>query len=516
MKYGERAEGNADSRLFMICIDAMSLDFARAHLDQLPTLRALLADGAFADLGSPAEFASASVWPTFACGADPGVHGNYYPFQWDAATMRYRRTSARRWLDEFSFEPFWYRLSRNGVPSIAFDAGIALDHTKAPCREITNWSYQSSGMATASDPALLGEIRRRFGHRPIGKEVPVPKTLNQSRQIRDSLIDAMRRKTDAILWLMERDAWRFFLTGFYEVHRAGHNLLVVDGDFGSQADPDALLEVYKAQDHELGRILARLRDGRTTSVLFSLHGMAPNRVQDHVLDEILARLNKAYLVEIGAKAPPKKAPNLISRLRARVPYGFQYSLAQMMGEHVQDWVVNRSMTAGFDWKRTPSFRLASGGECYIRLNIKGRERNGYFDRSGEEISRYKIWLKERLSEIRIVGDETPLVGEVIDVDDLFPGSRKDYLPDLIVTCAADAPVHAIKSNAIGEISAELETGRGGNHTGDAFVVAIGPGAAHPAFRRMRDIKDIGGFAEALFRAPTAESLESARRPAACA
>jgi predicted AlkP superfamily phosphohydrolase/phosphomutase len=486
---------NGGARVFAICIDSMSLDFARPHLGRLPALRSLLADGALKQLTSPADRLTASVWASFATGDRPGAHGHYYPFQWDPEAMAFSRVSSPLWRARLPVEPFWYGLARRGVKAIAFDPGTPNDASGAPHTEIINWSYQSSGAASANDPALLAEIRRRFGRRPIGKEVPVPKTLAQSRRIRDDLIRAIDAKADAALWLMEREEWRFFLMGFFEIHRAGHNLLVVDGDFGSEADPDALLAVYEAQDRALGRILERAADANTTVIFFSLHGMEPNRAQEHFLVPILDRLADAWVLQRGGAPAAPKSANLMTRLRAAVPARIQYSLAYMLGEHVQDWVVNRGLVGGVDWSRTPVIRYASGGEGYLRLNIKGREREGCLDRN--EVPEFAGWLKERLFEIKLPESGAPLVRAVYDARGLYPGERADYLPDLIVDYAPDEPARAIESPAIGRLEAHLDTGRGGNHCGDAFMIVAGPGRTHAAVADVKDIHDMRTFIETL-------------------
>ncbi len=508
---GEAGVNDAGNRVVAICIDAMSLDYARPHLQRLPALKSLIESGAIRSLSSPADRLTASAWATFATGDAPGAHGHYYPFQWDAEAMRFARTTSARWRARLGFAPFWHDLARRGVKTIAFDAGTAYDAGDSPHTEIINWCYQSSGAASATTPALLSELRRRFGHRPIGKEVPVPKTLEHSRRLRDDLIESIRRKGEATLWLMDREAWRFFLVGFYEVHRAGHNLLVVEGDYGSQAEPGDLLEVYEAQDRALGAILAKARDENTTIVLFSLHSMVPNWSQEQFTDEIVARLNDAWAVHIGGAPRRLRKPNLMSRLRGAIPARVQYSLAYILGEHVQDWVVNRGIVGGLDWSCTPAFRFASGGEGYLRLNIKGREREGCLERS--EVAGYAAWLKERLLEIRVAGTDEPLIRDVIDARALYPGEREDYLPDLILAYAPREPVSEIESPAIGRLSAKLETGRGGNHSGDAFMIVAGPGQAAPTLADTRDIRDIRTFIETLLLQETGVPAERTAAPA---
>jgi len=286
----------SEPRLLMLGLDAVSLPFILDNRRNLPTLALLLDGGMLRELGSSARNLSASVWPTFLSGKQPGEHGQYFPFQWSAEHRKYLRVADPRWSEEFDCEPFWHRVAHSGLPTIAFDVAHALHDERAPCLQITNWSYQSSGDAQASHREVLKDIQRRFGRRPIGPEVPVAKTARQCEAIRDQLIRAVRAKADATLYLMQRP-WSLFVTGWYEAHRAGHNLWPVEGDFASEASPDAMLKVYAETDRQLGRVLTALQsEDRDTSLLvFALHGMEPNRAQDHFLQEILSRLNSLYL-----------------------------------------------------------------------------------------------------------------------------------------------------------------------------------------------------------------------------
>ena len=486
--------GPVDRRLLMLGLDAVSLPFIEENRGKLPTFAALHKEGMLRALESPAVHLSASVWPTFSSGRQPGEHGQYFPFQWAAKNSRYRRIADPHWSHEFDVEPFWHRIARADVPTIAFDIAHTLHDERAPCLQITNWSYQSSGAAKASDPEVLKDLRRRFGRRPIGPEVPVPKSKRQCDAIRNSLVAAVRAKAGAMLHLMQRP-WRLFVTGWYEAHRAGHNLWPVEGDFASDAAPDAMLAVYEEVDRQLGRLLAALEGTGTSSLLFSLHGMEPNRAQDHFLAEILRRLNDLYL---GCHAHASKKPralNATAFLRRALPPTLQYRAASLLGEIVQDWVVNRSLTGGRDWSATPSFPMLSGGEGCIRLNLKGRETPGFFEPGSAELHDYVAWLQARLAAIEVAGTGEKLIRRIVTTDEVFPGERRAFLPDLILDWAPEAPVDRITSPDIGEIHVSLATGRGGNHNAAAFMIAKGERAFLDAAEAVRDIADLGGVAE---------------------
>jgi len=483
------------AKLFMLGLDSASLPFIGANADRLPFLAALVADGTLAELRSPATYLSASVWPTFYSGRQPGGHGQYFPFQWCGADRTFRRIDHARWSEALYVEPFWHRLARSGAATIAFDVAHVLHDERAPGLQISNWSYQSSGAAKASDSRVLKDIRRRFGHRPIGPEVPVPKTRRECLVIRDRLIAAVRAKGDATLYLMERP-WDLFVTGWYEVHRAGHNLWPVEGAFASDAPLDAMLSVYEEADRQLARVWAALeRMGKTNLLVFTLHGMEPNRAQDHFFAEILSRLNAVYTGGKRHWAARPSAPNLMAFLRGAIPPGLQYRAAALLGERVQDWVVTRASIGGRNWRETPSFAVTSGGEGLLRLNIAGRETPGLFQPGSAELGAYVEWLCARLMDIRVAKTGERLVKAVHKVDDLFAGPRRDFLPDLILEWAPEAPVTRIASPDIGEIEVSLATGRGGNHNDAAFVVARGEQALRDSVSSAASIADLAGLAE---------------------
>ncbi len=183
----------------MIELDSVSWPFVRANLGSLPNFRRLLKEGALVETDGPAEITSASVWPTFASGKQLGHHGHYFPFQWHAEKMSFFRTNKKIWANSIDYEPFWYDLARNGIKCVILDATQVMEHSNSPCLEIINWSAQSCGQAFASDPLVLKELRRRFGHRPIGKEVPVPKTRHMAEAVRNRSIRAIEKKADAII-----------------------------------------------------------------------------------------------------------------------------------------------------------------------------------------------------------------------------------------------------------------------------------------------------------------------------
>ena len=77
----------------------------------------------------------------------------------------------------------------------------------------------------------------------------------------------------------------------------------------------------------------------------------------------------------------------------------------MLGEDVQDWVVNREYLGALKWKKTPSIPIPSGGEGFIRLNLKGREKHGCLSQEGDEAESYASRLTEKLLDVRNASPE---------------------------------------------------------------------------------------------------------------
>src|SRR4029079_1739963 len=118
-------------------------------------------------------------------------------------------------------------------------------------------------------------------------EIAVKKSRRALSKLRDHLITSIKAKTEAKLWLMREFDWNCFVTGIFEGHRATHNLWPIWEDFSSDPPEGAMLDVYRAIDFHIGRVLAALDLSETTFILFSMHGMMAAYAQDHFLPDVM-------------------------------------------------------------------------------------------------------------------------------------------------------------------------------------------------------------------------------------
>ena len=177
-------------------------------------------------------------------------------------------------------------------------------------------------------------------------------------------------------------------------------------------------------------------------------------------------------------------------LRQTVPASVQLKIREMVGQTVQDWLVDREWRGGKSWSNTPGFPVPGGGDVgFIRLNVQGRERDGIL-RADDGVENYLDFLCTKLEALRVTRTSEPLIDEIVLSRDAFPGSYNYLLPDVFVTWHPEVPATEISSPDLGTIRATLKTGRGGSHTGESFAVIAGAGSPSglPSLSHICDYK----------------------------
>lgn len=481
-------------RLALVGLDAADLDFIRAASSALPTLHRLVTGGGVGSLRSPAAVLPGAVWPTFYTGLGPGEHGIYHHLQWDADAMRLRRVSA----DWLGCEPFWYDLGRRGTRVVAVDVPMRFAPRLPGGVEVVNWgSHDQLGRLACNPPEFARDVRRRFGTHPMGFEIPVDKSGAELAGIRDALVAGARRKGELIRWLAADTAWDLLIAVFGETHRGGH-LLWPDGPGAAAVPPGALLAVYRAVDAALGEVLATAAAAGAVVLVFALHGMGANASQEHFVPRLMDLVNARFAGDgRPAPAPSPAQPGLVRRLREGVPGWLQHRVAERVPVAVRDAVVNRALVGGHDWARTPGLDVLADLNAYLRLNVRGRERDGMLAPAGETLARYRDWVRACFTSLRTVDTGRPVVDAVLEAHAVFPGPRAAYLPDLVVTWTGEPPAAELESALLGPVRATLATGRSGNHRPDGFCVAVAPA---DGLRPPSDAQDLAGFVTRLLAA----------------
>jgi predicted AlkP superfamily phosphohydrolase/phosphomutase len=482
-------------RVLLVGLDAVDLDYVAPRLGSLPNLKRLFDEGVVRRLDSPARVMSASVWPTFYTGTLPGEHGRYFPIQWDPASMSVRLV-ASDWID---CEPFWRPLAREGLPVTTLDVQMVFPNRTKAGVEIVNWGADYFGSFHCNQPDLARGIARRFGTNVLGPDVPVDKSPRRLAGIRKTLLAGARRRGELSRWLMKQTAWDLFVTVFTECHRAGHYFWRDLTESPQDDSSDGFLEVYRAVDREVGALIESVDLRHTSVIVFALHGMGPNHSQMHFVPLVLDRINAAFVSEVGATPGPRARPkrSFMRLLRERLPAPLQEAVARAVPGRVRNWVVGRAHAGALDWSRTPGFALPTGGEGYIRINLAGREKEGYLEAGSALHRRYLDSVRGGFLSLRDAATGEPVVEKVTVPAELFPGPRSDYLPDLAIAWRPEPPATAMHSERLGTFTGRLKTGRGGNHRAVAFAAVTGPARESRRAASLGTIIDLADFVRDL-------------------
>jgi hypothetical protein len=140
----------------------------------------------------------------------------------------------------------------------------------------------------------------------------------------------------------------------------------------------------------------------------------------------------------------------------------------------------------------------SGDVGFIRLNMKGREREGFLPEGKNGRADYVEFLCQVLKGLRVKPTGEPLVKDVIMTENEFPGPRSHLLPDILLTWKPTAPAAEICSAEVGTIRATLKTGRGGNHTGEAFAILAGAIGSINQLPPLTHVRHYGNFMKEFF------------------
>lgn len=470
------------SRVLMVGLDAGDPDLIDRWTSDgtLPHLQAVRRAGVSGRLSSSAEYLAGSPWPTFFASQPPSRHGLYHDFQWRHEKMAFA-APGRDWL---GMAPFWRHLEGDH-PVVAYDVPMNLGVEPFNGVEVSGWAAHDKLVPPATYPTpLLGEIERKFGAWHIGPEAYGPTPVAELLTLRDQLAEGVGRSTDLALWLMQQP-WALALVAFGALHRGGHRLFDRSSIAGAVTEAEGdrfdhgLRDLYQSCDTALGRLMAAAPDA--TIIVFSVHGMMANTSRVDLLDDMLARV-------LSGGADGKVRQGTLRRLGERLPLEWRRALTARVPRAFRDRLVTLWAAGGTRWERTRAFTLRADLQGYVRVNLAGREARGIVT-PGEQFEGLCQEIAQGLGSFHDSRTGMPVIAAVERTAALYPdGERHERLPDLVIRWH-DAPAGehvALESPRFGRVDrstpGRIPNGRSGNHRGQGFLMARGPGI--PAGSRL--------------------------------
>lgn len=457
--------------------DAVSVSVMERMLvnGRLPVLDGLIRRGCRLELDTPARAFAAGAFHSLYSGEALGDHGLYYPFLWSPADQRVR------YMHSVPPAPrtAWERIAEAGGRALVIDPYESRPPGKVHGAVV-------SGVALTDRVVLQGwsvpgeerrRMLRRHGAAPSVEEVFGRPRMKDLRLLRGVLEAGPGRVAAAARERLRGGEYDLAWISFASAHIAGHQFWdrsQVDDAHLDDAERELLdtgLEaVYAAVDRAIGEIVDALPAGADL-IVCSPVGMEVNTSRADLLGEMLDAVLAGGTTDPGRGG----SPGFLWRLRGAVPRSVRAGVARAMPDALAREVACRLDSRGIDWGQTEAFALPADAQGYVRLNLRGREREGIVgpEAVGELVSR----IESGLATFDDIGGG-PAVKRVVRTAHAYPGARSGALPDLIIEWS-DAPatrLEGVVSPELGEVRRHGgASGRAGNHPPDGAWAVLVPG-----------------------------------------
>jgi predicted AlkP superfamily phosphohydrolase/phosphomutase len=315
--------------------------------------------------------------------------------------------------------------------------------------------------------------------------------------MRNRLVGAPRRVAEISAALLAEESFDLVWITLSSSHIAGHWFLDPSRlpqdqfDAGTNAKLDAALyDSYVAVDQALSDILAMLPP-QTDIIVLSASGMGPSASRTHLLPGMLQAVVSGKNLD---RKVSQAAGNSLWRLRAAVPPELRALVARVLPDRLTMALTARLEMRGVDWSATKAFMVPSGDCGYVRLNLRGREREGIVD--AKEVD---ALLEQIASGLRTFCDPdgAPAIAKIEFVAEslgIRDPCHSHSFPDLIVHWSERLPPLSagVKSAQFGEVPySGWGSGRTGEHRDGAWaLIAPGSSRLRPATKPAH-ILDIG-------------------------
>ncbi len=418
---------------WLIGLDGATFDLILpwAAAGELPTLAGLLEEGAWGPLASTIPPVSFPAWSTLMTGANPGRHGildftqrlpgryqvafinatyRRLPTLWHYASQAGRRVAALGFPATYPPEPL------NGLMVSGFDAPVttAIDRrcVYPPARYDDVASYPLTGF----------------------QEVHVGPGWRQ--RARAHLLESIERRTEIALAL-QKEPWDLFALHYGESDTVAHHFWAFHDPASPRYDPagaeqfqDTILQVYRALDRALGRLLAARPEGTIVAIV-SDHGSGG-------AGEWIVHLNR-WLEERGwlrfTGGSPRPVAGALRRLGLALPAGWQEWAFRGPLHPFVHRLESQARLGGIDWKKTVAFSEEVNTLPGVWLNVRGREPAGTV--TPEEYERLRGELCAALEGWKHPESGAPLLRRAWRREDLYQGPYVHLAPDIVLEPALD-------------------------------------------------------------------------------
>jgi predicted AlkP superfamily phosphohydrolase/phosphomutase len=379
-----------NKKVFVFGIDGAPPELIfKEWLDDLPVIKKLMQQGAYAELNSTIPPVSAVAWTTICTGKSPSDYGVFeYFYRKDKSYTDLGVISANN-IQEKSI---WQIASEHGKKSIV--CLIPLTWPIKPFNGSMITGFLTPGIKSdyTYPLGLKQEIESLFSE-PFMIDIEEHRNLSKK-----ELLEKVYTMTDMhfklMKYLIKNKEWNLFLGMIMGSDRLNHNFFRYADKNHRKYEPDSefkntLKDYYKYLDKNLGELI-ELLDEDTKIIVLSDHGIKRMHTRINLSDWLI---QEGYLV-------------------LKEPVNGKIKLEPAM----------------IDWEKTRVFAFgAFDGQIFI--NLKGRDSSGIVDEK-----QYEELIEELEEKFKkIPGDNGKILNtKIFKKKEHFRGKCQDIAPDMIV------------------------------------------------------------------------------------
>ncbi len=395
---------NTNRQVFVVGLDGApwSLLDRLTDQDSMPYLKQLLKEGCKGTLKSTIPPLSPVAWASFLTGVNPGKHGIFDFFNVDRKNWTKSKVNSASLKTKTVYE----YLGQKNKKTISLN--IPMTYPVFPVNGILISGALAPGLAC--DFTYPTEFRKE-----LLKAVPNYKIMSSLKHFRTSytqvdgftkeLIEVVRMRFEAVMFLIQNHDWDFFAVNFMAVDQLLH-------PFWGYLDPNhkfydkEKFKIIKTFFQELDNLIAKIHqklNGNVLKLIMSDHGF---RGYQHIVD-----IN-VYLKQRGLmknKARVKTIKPAIKQLLRRIDY---FDLRS----HLRKYIIKREDAINIDLAQTLAFD--PGSKLYAEIYLTNQSA--------------KARTLQALEELSAPENNNPVVEKVYQPSELYPGKEPGKAADFIL------------------------------------------------------------------------------------
>jgi predicted AlkP superfamily phosphohydrolase/phosphomutase len=427
-------------KLLVIGLDGGTFDLIRpfAEQGQLPTLKKLMDAGAWSPLESTVPPVTASAWPSFMTGKNPGAHGLFDFMQRRAGSYDLTPVSSR----DRDGKAVWEIAGDAGKKVIVMGVPVTYPPTPVNGLMVTGMLTPRGAQDYTYPPELKDELQSRTGEYIVYSDEVYSK--GRGKIFLNALHYSIQQRAKAAAYLFHKYDWDLGVLVFPETDTVCHGLWSAYDSTHHQHDPaeavganghsplrDGILEIYRDIDAYLGELIGSF-DSDTTLLVMSDHGHGPVRNFLYVNNFLKQR---GYLKI--KPSPASRAKNLAFALGLTPRTAYTVLLALGLGKLRRTLDKRRGgrgllkrfflSFSDVDWSRTRAYSIGYIGEVHV--NLKGREPQGLVEPGAE----YEQLRDEIIRDLKglTLKDGAPLVEHIWKKEEIYHGAHLNQAPDIL-------------------------------------------------------------------------------------